>query len=45
VLLELLDLERHRRLRHEERLRGLGEGKVLGHRVEYLETPIGHARF
>ena len=43
VLLELLDLEGDRRLGHEQRLGGLGEGQVLRDGVEYLEAPIGHS--
>ncbi len=44
LLLELADLEGHGRLRHEERLRRLGEGEVLRNRVEDLETAISHPR-
>ncbi len=42
VLLELLDLERHGRLRHEQCLCGLGEGLVLCNRVKNLKASIGH---
>ena len=42
VLLQLADLERHRRLRHEQRLGGLGEGEVLCDGVEYLEATVCH---
>src|SRR6267378_404233 len=42
VFLELLDLEGHRRLRHEQRVGRLGEGEVLRDRVEDLKTPVGH---
>jgi hypothetical protein len=42
MLLELLHLERDRRLRHEERLGRLGETQVLRHRVKDLQSPVGH---
>ena len=42
VLLELPDLERDRRLRHEQRLGRLGERQMLRDRVEHLEAPIRH---
>ena len=41
-LLELLDLEGHRRLRHEQRVRRLGERQLLCHRVKDLQPPIRH---
>ena len=42
LLLELPDLERHRRLRHEQRLGRPGEREVLRDRVEDLDAPIRH---
>ena len=42
MLLELLHLERDGGLRHEQLLRGLGEGKLLCDGMEDLEAPIGH---
>jgi len=38
----LLDLEGHRRLRHEQRLSRFGEREVLGYGVEHLEASVGH---
>jgi len=42
VLFQLLDLEGDGRLGHVEVFRGTGEGPVLRHRVEYLESAICH---
>ena len=42
VFFELPDLEGHRGLRHEQRLRSLGEGEMLCDRVKYPETPVCH---
>lgn len=42
VLFQLLDLEGDRRLGHVEVLCRAGEGPVLRHRVEYLESAICH---
>jgi hypothetical protein len=42
VLLQLLDLEGHRGLRHEQDLGGLGERQLLGYRMKHLKPPIGH---
>jgi hypothetical protein len=42
MLLELANLERDRRLGHEQRLGRLGERKMLGDRVEHLEAAIRH---
>src|SRR5690606_37529095 len=42
LLFQLLDLEGHRRLRHEKVFRGPGEGAVLGHCVENLKPAICH---
>src|SRR5688572_14068001 len=43
LLFQLAHLEGDRRLRHEERLRGPGEGQVLCDGVEYAKAAIGHA--
>src|SRR2546425_901665 len=43
--LELLDLEGHRRLRHEERISRLGKGQMLCDGAENLKTPVGHEPF
>src|SRR5205814_7754671 len=42
ILLELLDLERDGRLRHEKRIRRLGERQMLRDRVEYLKVSVRH---
>ena len=42
MLLELADLEGHRRLGHEQRPRRLGEGEVLRDRVKDLQTTVRH---
>jgi hypothetical protein len=42
VLLELLHLERYRRLRHEELFRGFGEAQLLRHGIEDLQASVGH---
>ena len=42
LFFQLLDLEGHCRLRHEERFGGAGERPVSGNGVEYLESTIGH---
>jgi hypothetical protein len=42
VLLELLHLERDRRLRHEKLLRGFGEAQLLRHGIEDLEASVSH---
>jgi hypothetical protein len=42
VLFQLADLEGHRRLRHEQRLRRLGKGEVLCDCVKDLQAAVGH---
>lgn len=42
MLLELLDLERHCRLRHEQYLGSLGKRQLFGDGVENLQPAIGH---
>ena len=44
MLFQLLDLESHRRLCHEQHFRRLGEGQLLGDCVKDLQSPIGHNR-
>lgn len=45
LLFQLFDLERDRRLRHEQRLGRLGEREVFCDRVKDLEAPVGHDLF
>jgi hypothetical protein len=42
VLFELLDLESHGRLRHEQHFGRLGERQLLGNRVKNLKPAISH---
>ena len=42
IFLELADLEGHGRLRHVQRLRGLGEAQEPRYRVKYLKSAIRH---
>ena len=42
MLFELLDLERHRRLRHEKLLGRLGEAQLPGDGMKDLQSAIGH---
>jgi hypothetical protein len=42
VLFELLDLESHSRLRHEQHFGRLGKRQLLGNRVKYLKPAIRH---
>jgi hypothetical protein len=42
LFFQLLDLEGHGGLGHEQGFGGPGEGPVPRHRVENLETSIGH---
>ena len=42
MFLELLDLEGHRRLRHEKPLSGAGEGAVFHHCMKHLESAVCH---
>ncbi len=42
VLLQLADLERHRGLRHVQRLGRLGETQQARDRVEDLQAPVSH---
>jgi hypothetical protein len=44
MLFELLDLKRHRRLRHEKLLRRLGKTQLPGDGVKNLQSAIGHTR-
>ena len=42
VLLELLDLKSHRRLRHEQYLRRLGETQLFGYSIKNLKSAVCH---
>jgi hypothetical protein len=42
LLFELLHLEGHGRLCHEQLIGGLGEGEVAGDGIENLQAAIGH---
>jgi hypothetical protein len=42
LFFQLLDLEGHGRLGHEQRLSGTGEGSVPGNGVKNLEAAISH---
>jgi len=42
LLLQLLDLKRNRRLRHEQLLRGLREAHLPGNGVKNLQAAVGH---
>jgi len=42
VLLELLDLKCHSRLRHEQHFGCLGKRQLLGNRMENLKPAISH---
>jgi hypothetical protein len=42
LLFQLLDLEGHRGLGHEQRFGSPGEGSVAGNRVENLKSTISH---
>jgi hypothetical protein len=44
MFLQLLDLESHRRLGHEQLLRRLRERKLAGNGMEYLQATIGHGK-
>ncbi len=45
VLFELLDLESHGRLGHEQYIRRLGKRQLFGNRMKNLQTTIGHFRY
>jgi hypothetical protein len=42
VLLQLLDLEGHRGLGHEQLLRRLRKRKLAGNGMKYLQAAVGH---
>ena len=42
LLLQLLDLESHGWLRHEQGLGGAGKAEMLGYGMKDLQTPVSH---
>jgi hypothetical protein len=42
VILQLLDLEGHRRLSHEQGLGSLGETQMPGNGMKHLQTTVSH---